>query len=245
MYFVAVCAPRKVVKFNFVDQIPMLTERLCSVTLCDRFSCHMFSGVTRRNERQTIGDRLTQCMKIKVENMEPLIIVFAGVRNLALKLYSNSSWIFLENGVFSVTEQERSVSMGIWTTKSNFITFTGTRERHDRQKTWFKAYQSPLEYGPPLFDRDIPTQYLSPPAKLSISVSNNRLSESVLSICQYLSIDDNRESSVSLWKRVSISVSFTANHHIPIATLAEIYTTWAYTVSWLCHHQHGGRRWGT
>ena len=74
-------------------------------------------------------------MKIKVENIELLIIVFAGVRNLALKLYSNSSWIFLENGVFSVTEQERSVSMGIWSTKLNFITLRGPESATIDEKT--------------------------------------------------------------------------------------------------------------
>ena len=33
LYFVAVCVPHKVIKFDFVDQISILTERSCSVTL--------------------------------------------------------------------------------------------------------------------------------------------------------------------------------------------------------------------
>ena len=37
LYFVALSVPRKVVNFDFVDQMPIVTERLCSVMVCDRF----------------------------------------------------------------------------------------------------------------------------------------------------------------------------------------------------------------
>ena len=63
------------INFDFVGQMPIVTERLCSVMLCDRFSAHMLGDVTTRNRRQTIGDRLIQCMKITVENLDLLKIV--------------------------------------------------------------------------------------------------------------------------------------------------------------------------
>ena len=148
LYFVTLYVPRRATNFDFVGQSPIVTERICSVTLCDRFSVHMFWNVTPRNKRQTIGDRLTQCMKIKVENIELLIIVFAGVKNLALKLYSNSSCIFLKNGVFSVTEQERSASMGIWSTKLHFITLPGPESATIDKKHDFKHINLRLSMGP-------------------------------------------------------------------------------------------------
>ena len=49
-------------------------------------------GVSRNEmQRQTIGDRLSQSMKITVENLDLWTLVLRGVRNLAMKLYSNSS----------------------------------------------------------------------------------------------------------------------------------------------------------
>ena len=70
LYFVALPVPRKVVNFDFVDQMPIVTERLCSVMVCDRFSINIQGDVTQRNRRHTIGDRLSQYTKTTVINLD-------------------------------------------------------------------------------------------------------------------------------------------------------------------------------
>ena len=51
----------------------------------------------------------------------------------------------------------RSVSMGIWSTKSNLYTLRVTETVTIDKKTWFWQYYSPLEYRAPPIDRDIPS----------------------------------------------------------------------------------------
>ena len=86
-------------------------------------------------------------------------LYFAGVRNLALKLYSNSIWIILKISCFTITEQRRSVTMGSWPTKSHLIILALVRERDEIQNTWFQAYHSPPEYRAPPVDRGIPRPF--------------------------------------------------------------------------------------
>ena len=69
-YFVTLSVPRYVINFDFVGQIPIVTERLCSVMVCDRFSADMLGDVTTRFQRHTIDDRLLQYTKITVENLD-------------------------------------------------------------------------------------------------------------------------------------------------------------------------------
>ena len=62
--------PRRAINFDFVGQMPIVTERFCSVTVCDRFSADMLGDVTTRFQRQTIDDRLLQHTKITVVNLD-------------------------------------------------------------------------------------------------------------------------------------------------------------------------------
>ena len=62
--------PRRAINFNFVGQMPIVTERFCSVTVCDRFSADMLKDVTTRFQRQTIDDRLLQYTKSMVVKLD-------------------------------------------------------------------------------------------------------------------------------------------------------------------------------
>ena len=66
----------KMIKFDLVGQMPIVTERLCSVMVCDRFFVNMLGDVTGRNRRHTIDARLLQYTKITVVNLDlwPLVL---------------------------------------------------------------------------------------------------------------------------------------------------------------------------
>ena len=70
-------------------------------------------------------------------------LYFAGVRNLALKLYSNSIWIILKISCFTITEQRRSVTMGSWPTKSHLIILALVRERDNARKNMILSISFP------------------------------------------------------------------------------------------------------
>ena len=62
--------PRRAINFDFVGQMPIVTERFCSVTVCDRVSADMLGDVTTRFQRQTIDDRLLQYTKSMVVKLD-------------------------------------------------------------------------------------------------------------------------------------------------------------------------------
>ena len=70
-------------------------------------------------------------------------LYFAGVRNLALKLYSNSIWIILKISCFTITEQRRSVTMDSWPTKSHLIILALVRERDNTRKNMILSISFP------------------------------------------------------------------------------------------------------
>ena len=58
------------INFDFVGQMPIVTERLCSVTVMGQVFGNINGGVPTVFLRQTIDDRLLQYTKITVANLD-------------------------------------------------------------------------------------------------------------------------------------------------------------------------------
>ena len=128
----ALSGPRKVINFDFVDQIPILTERSCSVTQKTMFFKNIQLELLYSFKAKFLTPAKYKCPEIYVFNRDFYVLKQLVIDRVTFSIVTDTSKHVTLKPVPYHYREEAFCQYGDMVNKIKFVHFAGNRDRYDR-----------------------------------------------------------------------------------------------------------------